>query len=93
MKWDVRLSSPASRDLVRLNDFLEQKSPSAARKASQAISAGLRSLSDVAERGRPVGGGVRELRIRFGRDGYVARYRVGAGFVTITRIFHIRERR
>jgi plasmid stabilization system protein ParE len=93
MKRDVRLSWLANRDLIRLNDFLELKSPSAARKASQAISTGLRSLADSAQRGRVVGDGIRELRIRFGRDGYVARYRVEANFVTVTRIFHARERR
>ena len=89
----VRLSRPAERDLIRLNEFLAQKSPTAARKAMRAISSGLRSLSDVAERGRPVGPHVRELRIWFGRDGYVARYHVDGRVVTITRIFHARERR
>lgn len=93
MKRDVRLARSAARDLIRLNAFLAEKSPRAAQRAMHAISSGLRSLSDSAERGRLAGETVRELRIAFGRDGYVVRYRVGVADVLVTRIFHAREQR
>lgn len=37
--------------------------------------------------------GIRELMVRFGAGGYVARYRVMADHVIVLRIFHMREDR
>lgn len=89
---NVRLSRSAERDLLRLNLFLATKSPSAARKALERVAAGLKSLESFAERGRAAGNpAFRELTIRFGRDGYVAQYRVEAAIVVVARIFHSRE--
>lgn len=93
MKRDVRLSPHAERDLVRLGRFLADKNPTAARRAVAAISLSLRSLEDSAERGRLAAPGLRELPIRFGRDGYFAQYRLSDGIVVVARIFHARERR
>lgn len=89
---DVRLSRSAERDLMRLNLFLATKSPSAARKAFERVATGLKSLESFAERGRAAAGSAfRELIIRFGRDGYVAQYRVEPSVVVVARIFHSRE--
>jgi len=90
----VRLQPGAQTDLRRLGEFLGTKSPAAARRAVAAISEAVLSLTENAERGRPAPApGFRELHIRFGRDGYIARYRVDDDVVLVTRITHTRERR
>jgi plasmid stabilization system protein ParE len=93
MSREVRLSPAAQRDFDRLVDFLESKSPRAAWRAAEAILAGLSSLSDQPERGRPVLGEHRELVVRFGRDGYLVRYRVDPDAVIVASIMHTREQR
>jgi plasmid stabilization system protein ParE len=86
---DVRLSIAARADQDRLNDFLAEKSPSAARRANRAIAEAILSLRTMPERGYPSRRiGWRELVVRFGRDGYVIRYRVEPGAVFVARIFH-----
>lgn len=90
----VRISKPAERDFQRLYDFLIAKSERAAFEATHAIRTTLGSLDELSERGfekRP--GGWRQIAIPFGRDGYVARYRLTAREVVVLRIFHGRERR
>jgi plasmid stabilization system protein ParE len=93
VKREVRLSPRAVGDFDRLADFLVAKSHKAARRATNAISLALMSLEQNSERGRNVGGGYRELSIRFGRDGYVARYRIDGPTLVVLRIFHSREQR
>jgi plasmid stabilization system protein ParE len=93
MSREVRISPAAQRDFARLVDFLAPKNPRAARRAAEAILAGLASLKTQSERGRPASGDHRELVVRFGRDGYVVQYRVDAEVVVIASIFHQRERR
>ena len=53
------------------------------------------SLAELSERGRQVDpdAGVRELKVKFGRYGYVIQYRVDADAVFVTHIFHVREAR
>jgi plasmid stabilization system protein ParE len=80
-------------DVRRLKDFLTGKSRRAADNAVDAIDTALEGLRDFPEQGRPGRGGLRELVIRFGRDGYVAQYRVTADEVIVLRIHHGRERR
>ncbi len=53
----------------------------------------IQSLEAFPDRGWLIARGVRELLAPFGRDGYVLRYRVGPTQVTVTRIFHGKERR
>ena len=91
----VELSPHAERDLERLVDFLAAKSERAALAAADAIVMAVQSLGELSDRGRRVGrsGHRRELFVRYGRDGYVIRYRVTAESILITRIFHGRERR
>jgi toxin ParE1/3/4 len=90
----VRLSKAAERDIARLYDFLIDKSPRAAFASTQAIRKALNSLTELPERGRQARVGEwRELVIPYGRDGYVARYRVTSVEVVILRVYHGRERR
>jgi plasmid stabilization system protein ParE len=89
----VKVSGPALRDLQRLRDWLETRNRSAADRAIRAIVLGIASLEELAERGRPITVRVRELKVDFGRYGYVIRYRVQNDDVIITRVFHGRERR
>lgn len=93
MNRPVRLSVGALRDRDRLAAFLIGKSPGAAARSLIVIEQALRSLGQFPEVGRSVAGGFREWTIRFGRDGYVVRYRVDASQVFITRIFHTLENR
>lgn len=94
MTGKVKLAPRAWRDLDRLADFLETKSPRAADRAQEAIWEAVRSLERFADRGLPTGVPfVRELHVPFGRHGYVAIYLVDADHVTILRIFHALEDR
>jgi len=89
----VKVSGRATRDLERLRDWLAPKSPAAANRAITAISQAILSLSELPGRGRLIAPRVRELRVDFGRDGYLLRYRVHDDEVVIARVFHGRERR
>jgi len=89
----VRVSPRANDDLRRLYNWLGARHPTAASRAMDAIAAGLRLLETLPERGREIGGKTREIHIKFGREGYVARYEVRDEEVMITRIFHGRELR
>ncbi|MBS0297886.1 MAG: type II toxin-antitoxin system RelE/ParE family toxin [Proteobacteria bacterium] len=94
MKWLVRLTSAANRDLVRLAATLGERSPVAGEQALGELQRVIASLEDMPERGfagpTPA---LRQVVVPFGRDGYVIRYRASRGVVTISRIFHGRERR
>jgi plasmid stabilization system protein ParE len=84
----------ARADRIRLEAFLQTKSPSAAHRAAQAIAHAIRTLDEHAERGRPVSDrGLRELNVRFGRDGYVIQHAVTDWEVLVARVFHAREDR
>ena len=94
MSRKVLLLPLAHQDQVRLEAFLERKSPKAALRAALAISNVVLSLAENAERGLLISKrGVRELPVRFGRDGYVIQYAVGDTAVLVIRIFHARENR
>ena len=89
----VRVTDAAYRDLSRLAAWLAPKSPRAADLAADVLTEAIASLAELSDRGRPLGHGVRELSVAFGRDGYAVRYRVSEAWVTVTRIRHTRERR
>jgi plasmid stabilization system protein ParE len=81
-------------DLRRLRLWLAGKSPAAAERASLAITESISHLADFPLMGpRVADGEVRELKVRFGRYGYVVRYVGNYETVLITRIFHSREER
>jgi len=83
----------ASRDLARLVDFLVDRNPKAALRAGDLLENAARSLSDLADRGRPGPEGLRELVVRFGTNAYILIYKVEAERVLIARIFHSLENR
>lgn len=83
-------------DIERLHDFLNEKSPQAARRAAQTILEGAHLLEGAPEAGRPLsdGTGRRELFLPFGAGSYVLRYRLDApGSVVVIRVWHSRENR
>ena len=90
----VRLTQRALRDLERMRTFLRPKNAAAAKKASTKIIQTIRMLSNQPDMGRPVENsqqGLRELIVRFGRDGYVVLYRYIGEEVLIAAIRHGRE--
>jgi plasmid stabilization system protein ParE len=94
LKRRVRLTSIANRDLVRLVDYLDARSPAAALRAYDTLDAAIRSLDEFSGRARPgPEPGLRELIVPFGSGAYVVRYRVDRDEVIVARIFHGREDR
>jgi addiction module RelE/StbE family toxin len=90
----VELTPRAERDLLRLMRFLGARNPRAAEAAFRALQEGLRSLEEFSERSRQARRrNHRELRVDYGRDGYVVLYRVDEQRVIVARIFHAREQR
>ena len=93
MRREVRLTARAKHDLSRLEVFLIEKSPDAARRAVDAIAKAVSSLAEHAERGH-VGprSDLRQIPVAFGNSGYVIQYRVSRETVFIARIKHALER-
>jgi plasmid stabilization system protein ParE len=84
----------ATSDVQRLYRFLVRKSPSAARRAVEAIRTGVKILAHQPRVGRPVpemDAAFREWVVGFGRDGYVVLYRLDDGDVVLLAIRHGRE--
>jgi plasmid stabilization system protein ParE len=89
----VVLSQRANLDLVRLHDFLADKNPRAAARAIKTIRTKLRLL-----RRHPAIGHLdadrpddRELFIKFGAGGYMARYNYDGMIVIVLSIRHAHE--
>ncbi|MDR1581181.1 MAG: type II toxin-antitoxin system RelE/ParE family toxin [Synergistaceae bacterium] len=81
-------------DLKRLYEFLRQKSPSAAGRASEVIKKSVHILADHPGIGRAVVDmpeEYRELLIPFGDSGYVLRYRIERDEVIVLAIRHQKE--
>ena len=94
MSRSVLLLPEAEQDLLRLEDFLIERAPRAALRASALISDAVLSLSELPERGRSATTlGLRELVVPFGGAAYIIHYRVREGSVVVSRIFHSREDR
>ena len=94
MRRRVIVLPEAEVDLSRLEAFLADKSLRAANRAAATLFQAVRSLGENSER-RPVISslGLRELPVRFGRDGYIIQYRILGDAVHVGRIFHAREDR
>jgi len=84
----VRLSVRAQADLLAQLDWLVLRSPDAARAPADQIEAHMLLLGQFPEAAPSVADGFREAAIRFGRDGFVVRYRVLRDHVLIVRLFH-----
>lgn len=85
---------PALLDVQRLYRFLASKNADAAKRAVKAIRQEVTVLGQQPGIGRPVENMPDEFRdwiIDFGDSGYVARYRIDAGAVTILAVRHQKE--
>jgi plasmid stabilization system protein ParE len=91
VNYRITVAPEARADLFRLNAFLAGKSDAAARRAMDAIDAGLRSLCDMPDRAPERSPGLRAFPIRFGQSGYIVQFRVRDDTVVIARIHHMRE--
>ena len=87
-------SQPALLDVQRLYRFLAPKNLDAAKRAVKAIRQGVKVLGQQPGVGRPIEDMHDEFRewiIDFGDSGYVARYRIDSGAVTILAVRHQKE--
>jgi plasmid stabilization system protein ParE len=85
---------PALNDVQRLYRFLAPKDANAARRAVQAIRAGVKLLAHQPRVGRPVDDmepAFREWLIDFGDSGYVALYRLDGETAAILAVRHQKE--
>jgi plasmid stabilization system protein ParE len=89
----IEFARSAEADLDRLAAFLATESRGRAERAVARIIVGVQNLADFPELGVAVGGGFRQLVLRYGKSGYVVRYRVLEDVVLITAIWHGREDR
>lgn len=78
-------SGEARTNLVAIRDYIGQFNPLAAQRLANRLVALADSLDEFAERGRPVGRGLRELTVVWP---YIIRYRVTEDTVIILRIRH-----
>jgi plasmid stabilization system protein ParE len=77
-------------------NFLQARNPEAASRAMRAIWATLQAVEHAPEIGhRTEDPEVRQVLVRFGRRGYVVRYKVLPvnGAIFVTRLWHGREKR
>lgn len=90
----VIFAPAAIRDMERLREFLQSKSPTAAELAAKAIIQGVQALGDLPRIGRPIDDLPDEFRdwlIDFGDSGYVARYRIDGNTVVVLAVRHQKE--
>ena len=87
----LQFTSSATRDLSRLRDFIAEKAPQAAIRASRRLGRTIRHLRDHPELGRPLEE-LPEVRELVAGD-YVIRYTISDETVTILPIWHGREAR
>ncbi len=90
----IRWSERASVDLVRLYEFLAEKSEDAAYRAQETIRREVKRLAKQPHIGRPIEElplEFRELILEFGRTAYIVRYHVDGSFVVILAIRSARE--
>ncbi len=90
----VEFTRRGHEDLRRLRQFLADKSPGAAERASVAIFQGLDQLARFLESAPKLAASdMRELPVQFGHYGYVVRYGISGDRVIVARIFHSLEER
>jgi plasmid stabilization system protein ParE len=92
----VVISGEATADLARLREFLADRNPAAAQRATTTIAQGIDSLAAYPDRATPSDAeGLRELIVPFGRSAYVIRFMhdLQQEEIVIVRIWHGRETR
>jgi plasmid stabilization system protein ParE len=87
----VSLSPDARSDLSRLVAFMSERDV----RTGDRVRAALSSLEQMPERGSPspTDNSMRELRVRFGRYGYVVQYWVNGDEVLVAGLYHALENR
>ena len=91
---EIVFARRASADLQRLRAWLAEKDADAGERAAEAIVARIMRLRAFPKLGPlKLAPDARELRVPFGRYGYVVRYVLRDDVVVVTRIFHGREDR
>jgi plasmid stabilization system protein ParE len=80
-------------DLFRLREFLRQKNPKAALNAAKKIIATANFLLEQPYLGHPIEDmpEFHKLKIPFGKNNYVMKYRINEGKIIILRVWHSRE--
>lgn len=73
--------------------WLSERTPAAARKAADRLHTRLALLADFPTSAPAIGGAQREATIRFGRDGFVVRYRLEPDIILVIRLFHGKQKR
>lgn len=89
----VLLSPQAQTDLRSQIDWLTERSPQAAEKATRRIFNALSLLSDFPRAGYAIEGKQREKPVKFGQFGFVIRYELHSDKVIVTAIQHGRQAR
>jgi toxin ParE1/3/4 len=92
----ILLSPEAASDIERVREFLDINNPEAAKRALRVIFPAFEKLQDFPDLGRPTeDADIRQIVIRFGAAGYIARYTVlpERGDVLVLRIWHGRKAR
>ena len=89
----VRLTRRAQADLRAQIDWLTERSPAAAEKATARIFNALSLLADFPRSGHPTQDGVRDKPVKFGKFGFVIRYELLPTEVLVTAILHGRQDR
>ncbi|MFT5757587.1 MAG: addiction module RelE/StbE family toxin [Alteromonadaceae bacterium] len=95
MSREVVWLPDAVTDLMRLRKLIQDKNPSAAKRAASKIKEGAITLVSNPESGRPVEGlsSFREILIPFGAGNYVLRYREDNLTIVVVRVWHSKEER
>jgi plasmid stabilization system protein ParE len=92
----ILYSSDAVSDINRVRNFLEIRNPQAAIRAIRAIRSALARVEATPYLGKPTKQpDIRQIVVRFGRYGYIVRYRIlpPDQAIFVTRIWHGREAR
>jgi len=89
----LTLSARAERDLAEQIEWLAERSPQTARKATARILHVFSLLQECPLIGAETERGWRERSVRLGRDSYVICYVVRVQHVFVVRIFHSRQNR
>lgn len=89
----LTLSARAERDLAEQIEWLAERSPQAARKATARLLHVFDLLEEYPLIGAETERGWREKAVEFGRDGYVICYVVRRHDVFVVRILHSRQDR
>ena len=89
----VIISDRAERDFATQIQWLHDRSPKAGERAARRILDVIDLLEQFPDLGERLRGTIREKHVKFGKDGFVIRYRRGETTIIVMRIFHSRQDR